>query len=87
MMQKQGRFEVYEGDSHPPMSPPNQQQPGAVMDQHLSRPSSLAAAVTDRYDIPDALALIQYIVAYARVWGLCPAGHGTSLLGSRASLA
>ncbi|KAK9864695.1 hypothetical protein WJX84_009203 [Apatococcus fuscideae] len=41
---KQGRFEVYEGDSHPPMSPPNQQQPGAVMEQHLSRPSSLAAA-------------------------------------------
>ena len=51
MMQKQGRFEVYEGDSHPPLSPPNQQQPGAVMDQHLSRPSSLAAAVTDRFVI------------------------------------
>ncbi|KAK9865469.1 hypothetical protein WJX84_005454 [Apatococcus fuscideae] len=45
---KQGRFEVYEGDVHPPMSPPNQQQPGSLMEQHLHRPSSLAAAVTDR---------------------------------------
>ena len=48
LVQKQGRFEVYEGDAHPPLSPPNQLQPGGLMEQHLQRPANLAATTTDR---------------------------------------
>ena len=35
IMQKQGRFEVYEGDGQPPMSPPVGTNAQALMEQHL----------------------------------------------------
>ena len=76
--QKQGRFEVYEGDAHPPLSPPNQLQPGALMEQHLHRNSSLAAAITAR---SDALTLSMHRAPYvvSQHYGVVFVAYGAAL--------
>lgn len=41
VLQKQGRFEVYEGDAQPPMSPPVGANAQALMEQNLgSKPNT-----------------------------------------------